>query len=422
MKYKKTTLKNGLRIITAPMKESPTVTVLVLVATGSKYETKEINGLSHFLEHMCFKGTSKRPTAHTISLELDGMGADSNAFTGQEFTGYYAKANPKHVHTIIDILSDIYLNPIFDPKEIEKEKGVIVQEILMYEDMPHKQVQDIFLEVLYDGQPAGWNIAGTPEIVQTMTREDFIRYRKTHYVAKKTIVVVAGNFPEKKTIQEIQKAFHEIPNTKVVGKLPVKESQAEPALKVKFKKTDQTHLVMGVRAFDIKSKHIPTLRVLSAVLGKGMSSRLFQKLREEMGVCYYVRAGSDEFTDHGYLAVSAGVDKTRVTEVVKAIMAELRTLITTPIPEREIEKAKEYIISGLSMGLETSECVAEFLVFQEALKQKIESPKSVIESIRKVTSKEVQKVAKEIFKNEGLNMAIVGDIVDEKEIRSVLTF
>lgn len=422
MKYKKTTLKNGLRVLTAPMKDSPTVTALVLVTAGSKYETKEINGLSHFLEHMCFKGTERRPTAHTISKELDGMGAESNAFTGQEYTGYYAKANPKHAYKLVDILSDLYLNPIFDPKEIEKEKGVITQEILMYEDMPHRHVQDVFLELLYGDQPAGWNIAGTPETVAKMNREHFVKYRKEHYVAKKTIVVVAGHFDEKNMIKEITKAFSTIPNTKAIEKLKVKEGQKTPELKVKFKKTDQTHLVIGVRTFGVKDKDVAALKVLSTVLGKGMSSRLFQKMREELGICYYVRAGSDEYTDHGYLAISAGVDKTRVVEAVRAIMHELRGLISTPIPKEEIEKAKEYMISGMSMGLETSDSVGEFLVFQEALKKDILSPEEIEKKLRKITSKDIQRVAKNILKNDRLNMAVVGDVTDEKAIQEVLRF
>src|ERR1035437_6720488 len=200
MKFKKTKLKNGLTIITVPMKDNPSVTVLVMVKAGSKYETKKINGLSHFLEHMCFKGTSKRPKAIDISRELDGLGAQNNAFTGQEYTGYYAKAHPKHFSKILDVISDVYLKLVCEQKEIEKEKGVIVEEINMYEDMPSRIVQDIFLEAVYGDQPAGWNIAGTKENVRKMTRKDFLKYRMENYVAKGTIILVAGDINEKKSI------------------------------------------------------------------------------------------------------------------------------------------------------------------------------------------------------------------------------
>ena len=196
MEYKKTILKNGLRVITVPMKDNPTVTVLVLVETGSKYETKAKNGISHFLEHMCFKGTAKRPTAQAISSELDGLGSSYNAFTSQEYTGYYAKSSANHFKKIFDVVSDIYLNSAFPAAEIEKEKGVIVEEINMYEDMPHRHVHDLFASLLYGDTPAGWNIAGTRDNVRAMKREDFVQYHQAHYVPKATTVIIAGKVSE----------------------------------------------------------------------------------------------------------------------------------------------------------------------------------------------------------------------------------
>ena len=198
MKFNKTILKNGLRVITVPMKDNPTVTVLMMVEAGSKYETKEINGLSHFLEHMCFKGTTKRPKAIDISQELDTVGAQYNAFTSQEYTGYYAKADFKHLDLLLDVVSDMYLNPIFEDKEIEKEKGVIIEEINMYEDLPHRKVQEIFMKLLYGDQPAGWDIAGTKDNIKNIKRSDFLDYRRKHYVPSATTLVVAGRFDEKK--------------------------------------------------------------------------------------------------------------------------------------------------------------------------------------------------------------------------------
>jgi len=237
MQYSKTKLKNGLRVITVPMKDNPTVTVLVLVETGSKYETKQKNGISHFLEHMCFKGTDMRPSAYVISSELDALGSQYNAFTGQEYTGYYAKSDAKHFRQIFDIVSDIYLNSTFPAAEMEKEKGVIVEEINMYEDMPHRHVQDLFSDVLYGDQPAGWNIAGTRENVRAMTREDFVKYKKEHYVPKATTVIVAGKGKEKDVEREIERVFGSLKSTPKSDKKPTRDEQKKPAALQKAKKT-----------------------------------------------------------------------------------------------------------------------------------------------------------------------------------------
>lgn len=403
------------------MKDTPTATVLVLVEAGSKYETKDINGLSHFLEHMLFKGTKKRPSALHLSKELDGLGAQYNAFTSQEFTGYYAKAHAKKLPQIMDIISDLYLNPTFPEPEIEKEKGVIVEEIRMYEDMPHRHVHDIFMDLLYGDQPAGWNIAGTPNHVRAMTKKHFVDYRKNHYVAKSTIVVVAGNFDEKKTVKAIEKAFENIPADKKQDKLKVKERQAKPELKIKDKKTDQTHLVIGFRSYNVFDKKLPALKVLNTVLGGGMSSRLFQKMREELGICYYVRSGSDEYTDHGYLAISAGVDKKRLNEAVRAILDECKKMKSKLITKEELQKAKDYINGNMYLQLESSDSLAEFYGFQEVLKRDEKKPGDFAREVEKVTAAEVQKIAKEIFQNKNLNLALVGDVADKVSLEKILS-
>src|SRR3989344_2972155 len=265
--YKKLTLANGLRIITVPQPGNVATTVLVLVEAGSKYEQKEINGLSHFLEHMCFKGTAKRSTAMAIAGELDGIGAEYNAFTSQEWTGYFAKAQKHETDRILDVVSDLYLNPVFDPKEIEKEKGVIIEELNMYEDMPQRKVQDLFLELLYGDQPAGWDVGGKKEIIQKLTREDFLKYRGQHYVAKATIVVVAGAFDEKEILEKIKKHFSHIPATDKGGKIKTVDKQEKPEILLKYKKSDQTHLVLGCRAFDAFDKRRYALEVLADILG-----------------------------------------------------------------------------------------------------------------------------------------------------------
>jgi len=310
------------------------VTVLVLVETGSKYETKELNGISHFLEHMCFKGTKKRPKAIDISSELDGIGASYNAFTGFEYTGYYAKADKRHFDKILDVVSDIYLNQIFDPDEIKKESGVVVEEINMHEDLPMGRVQEIFTTLLYGDQPAGWDIGGRKEVIKKITREDFVKYRSEHYLASATTVVVAGGISGGEALKKIKNAFADISTGEKKGKLEVKESQKSPQVLVKHKESDQTHFVLGVRAYNLFDERRYATDVLANILGGVMSSRLWRVVREEMGAAYYVRADNDELTDHGYLEASAGVHNQKLIPVIEAILKEFTKLKDEEVGEK----------------------------------------------------------------------------------------
>jgi predicted Zn-dependent peptidase len=422
MKAKKKILKNGLRVITVPMKDSPTVTFLVLVSTGSKYEVKKLNGLSHFLEHMCFKGTEKRPNAKTISTELDTIGAQYNAFTGQEYTGYYAKSDKKNFAQIFDVVADIYLNSTFPENEIEKEKGVIVEEINMYEDLPMRHVQDLLMEIMYGDQPAGWNIAGNAETVRSMQRKDFVKYHKEHYVPNATTLVVAGGVDEKEVLKNITKVFGKLKDSEKTQKKKTKDVQKNPQVLIKNKKTDQTHFVLGFRAFDIFDKRNTALSLLSGVLAGGMSSRLFVKLREEMGVCYYVRSAPDFYTDHGLLQISSGVDNKRVKEVIKVLLEECQKLKDEIVGEEELQKIKNMFISNIRMSLEATDDIANFYGGQEVLMNKIENPEEKIKKIQNTKSSDILNVAKEIFKDKNLNLALIGPFEDKKEFLDILKF
>lgn len=422
MKFDKITLKNGLRIITVPMFDNPSVTVLVMVEAGSKYENKGNNGLSHFLEHMVFKGTPKRPKAIDISRELDSIGSHYNAFTSQEFTGYYAKADKRHLDTIIDVVSDMYNNPLFDEEEIKKEKGVIVEEIRMYQDLPQQHVQNVFMELLYGDTPAGWNIAGTEANVKSFDREQFIKYRNEHYLASSTIVIVSGSFDEKSTIEKIEKAFANIGTNTKAGKQSVIENQKAPQIRLEFKETDQTHLVIGVRTFPITDVRMPAMLVLSTILGRGMSSRLFAKMRDTLGICYYVRTEHNPFTDHGFLSISAGVDNARVQEAIIGIMEECERLKVELVSLPELQKAKDYIAGTTMLELETSDARAEYCGYQEVMKKIVDLPSDIIERVNKVSSEDVLNLAKEIFVNETLNLALIGRTKDEKELKEHLRF
>jgi len=422
MKFQKTTLKNGLRVITVPITDHPSVTVLVMAETGSKYESKEDNGLSHFLEHMLFKGTIRRSQATDVSRELDSIGAQYNAFTSNEYTGYYAKTAPHQLSISLDILSDIYLNPLFKKEEMEKEKGVIVEEIRMYKDIPQRIVGDVFMQLLYGDQPAGRSITGTEEGVKSFTREQLVRYKDSQYVAESTVIIVAGSFDESKTVGQINDAFGAIPARKKNDKLPVIESQSAPAIRSYFKETDQTHLIIGVRTFSIRDSRSPVINVLATILGKGMSSRLFSKMRDQLGICYYVSADQDAYTDHGVLEISAGVDNSRIEEAIRGIIEECVRLKDELVGEAELKKVKDYISGRTLLELETSDARGEFCAYQEILKGKMEAPEEMIAKIQAVTALQVQALAQEIFVDKNLNMAIVGRIKDDSAFKGYFKF
>ncbi|MDP2696189.1 MAG: pitrilysin family protein [bacterium] len=421
MKYfKRIVLKNGLRIILAPQPSSLATTVLVLVEAGSKYETKNINGLSHFLEHMCFKGTTKRPQAIDIASELDALGASYNAFTSQEWTGYYAKVETNNADKALDIISDLYLNPTFAAAEIEKEKGVIIEELNMYEDTPQRKVHDLFSTVLYGDQPAGWDIGGRKEVIRKLNRNNFIKYRDKHYVAKATTVVIAGAIDEKSLLPKIKDHFINISSGQKSRKIKTIEIQARPKSLVRFKESDQTHLIIGCRAFNAFDKRRYALDVLSNILGGGMSSRLFQKVREELGAAYYIGSNSELFTDHGYFAAAAGVDHQKIEIVIKAILKEFSALTDKNVPASELRRAKDSLSGRLILGLETSDALAMFYGGQEVMKEKIVTPKEILQKIRLVTPEEVKAVAKYIFQNNKLNLSVIGPYKNSAKIAGLL--
>ncbi len=413
-------LGNGLKLLLVPMMDQRTATVLVLVETGSKYETKNKNGISHFLEHLCFKGTTNRPSQLIIGRELDGMGAEYNAFTGHEYTGYYAKVASVKLPAALDLISDIYCNSLFKEEDIEAEKSAIVGEINMYEDMPMRKIGDLFMKLVYGDQPAGWEVVGTKELIATFTSEDFKSYRAMHYVPSATTVVIAGKFDTKKVEKLIGAHFATLKRGKKYSKLKVNDTQTKPAVLLEKKESDQTHLVLGVRSFSLMHKDYPTLGVMASVLGGGMSSRLFQKVRTEMGLGYYVRAANDSFTDHGFFAASAGVVNERAVEAVTAILAELKRLKTDLIPEVELQKAKDMMAGRLVLGLESSDEMAEFYGFQEVLRKKLTTPEEIFAKINKVTAKDIKKVAEEIFVTKNLNLAMIGPWEDSAKFEKIL--
>src|SRR4030043_446427 len=388
MHFKKTVLKNGLRVVTAPMKDTNTVTVIIAAGVGSKYETKKTNGISHFLEHMFFKGTKKRPRTEDISGSLDAVGGEYNAFTGKEPTAYFAKVDARHFDLALDVVSDIYLNSKLDAKEIEKEKGVIIEEINMYYDHPSFYVQSLWSKVLYGDQPAGWDIAGTKESVSAISRKQLSDYMKTQYTASNTIVCVAGNVSDS-VVANVKKYFSKIKNKRIIEKAPVIEKQMKPECLIKNKQTDQTHFCLGARGYNLFHPDRFVLELLGLILGGMMSSRLFIKIREELGLAYYIKTIVSDDPDSGFLVTQAGVDNTKVERAISAVLKEYKKMAENKIPEKELQKAKDNFKGKMTLLFEASDAKASFYGAQELLEKKILTPNQIYGKINKTTVKDI---------------------------------
>lgn len=403
-----------------PLRDATSVTVLALFATGSKYETKDINGLSHFLEHMMFKGTKKRPTALAIGEELDRVGGFSNAFTSEEKTGYWIKVDWTKLDLALDIVSDMLINSKFDKKEMDKERGVIIEEMNMVKDAPRRYVWDLLGNLMYGDQPAGWDVLGTKEIISKVSREKLIEYYKKQYGAGNMTLIVAGKFEQKTILRKIEKYFKKLNLRKPHDKPKVVETQNHPESLIHLKQTDQTHFCLSFRAFDIFDERRYPLAVLSSILGEGMSSRLFTRIREKHGLVYTIFSANDHMTDTGMLAIYAGVNNEKVQKALTETLDEIKKIKAKGVTPAELKKAKDNFKGKTLIGLETSDEWASFVGGQEIITKKILMPEEILKKINKVTNKDIVAVAREVFKNEKMNLALIGPFKDEKMFRDIL--
>jgi len=402
------------------MKNTETVTVVVMVGVGSRYETEKEAGLSHFIEHMMFKGTEKRPTALDITETLDSVGGEFNAYTSSDKTVYYAKIDAKHIDVALDVISDMYLNSKMEEAEIEKEKGTIIQEINMYEDMPMIDVEIVLGNLLYKKNPLGRHIVGFKKTVSSFKRNNFKDYISRFYVANDTVVCIAGNFNEKKTLDLAKKHFSEMKKGVKPKYEKVIENQKKSELKIKNKKTDQTHFVLASRAYNNNHKDRFALGLMAVILGGNMSSRLFTEVREKRGLAYHVRTSVDAFEDCGYLETQAGVDHDKLELTIKTILDEYRKIATEKVSDKELQNAKDYIKGKSVMGFESSDEVAMFFVDQEMKKKKIMTLSEIFKKIDKVTQSDILRVAKDVFQNKKLNLAVIGPHKDSKKLEKIL--
>jgi len=415
---------NGLRVLVIPQKNTQAVTVLVLVGTGSKYEEKKLNGISHFLEHMLFKGTKKRPTSQAISETLDRVGGIYNAFTSDEYTGYFVKVKNSFFDLALDWVSDIFLNSTLPDKEVEKERGVIKEEINMHYDNPMSYIQILWTELLYGDQPAGWPITGTKKSIQRISRRDLINYKNFQYVAKNTLICVAGNFEKKKAIKTIEKSFSKIKNILPKEKPKTIEKQKEPNLLLHFRKTDQAHICLGVRGYDLFHPQRYTLKALADILGGMMSSRLWTEIREKLNLAYYVFTETNFSTDTGYLVTRVGLDVKNIEKGVKTILREYKKIGQKSVSAKELKKAKDHLKGKMALSLETSDNLAFFYGLQELLKKEIFSPEEIYKKFDKIRGSDILKTARDVFRPSKLNLAIVGPFKekDKEKFKKLLKF
>jgi len=388
-------LKNGIKVILYNSPELITNSILALVKTGTDYENKNNNGISHFVEHLFFKGSKNFPSYEILGLELDKLGAEYNAFTSYEYTGYYIKTLPEYFEKAIYILSDLLINPLFPEEEIEKERKVILEEINFHKDNPFSYLFDETLKIAYGDQPAGWLIIGTEKNIKKLGFREIKKYFDEHYSAKNTVIIVAGDFNPKRISNILEKSFKEYNKNKPLEKRKFKEILKFKSKEFYKKDLNQAHILIllkirGLKAISYKERY--TWNLISTILTSGISSRLFKKIREELGLAYYVRSGIDFYTDRGYLYVQTGVNLDNIEIALKKIGEELKNLKIEKIEKEELEKGKAILKNNLLSFLESSLNICYFLGLEYILTNKIILPKEIISEIDKITEEDIRKI------------------------------
>lgn len=402
------------------MPHTPSVTIGFFIGVGSRYEPDEEGGISHFIEHMLFKGTAKRPTAREIAVAIEGVGGVLNGSTGQELSTYWAKVAQQHLPLSLDVIADMLLHSRFDPVEVEKERRVIIEEINLTRDTPDDLVSLLLNELVWPHHPLGRDVAGTRESVAGMHREEMLSYLRRHYGPETTVIAVAGNVEHEAVVEQIAAQLGDWARGGASHYLPAMDEQDEPRLRLQYKETEQAHLCLGVRGIPRTHPDRFILRLLNAILGEGMSSRLFLEIRERRGLAYAVHSYLNYLHDTGMVGVYAGVDPGRIGQAIEAIMAEWDKLRGERVTEGELAKAKEFVKGRLLLQMEDSAAVASWLGGQELLEGKILTVEEVLEIIDAVTAKEVQRVAQGLLVGERLNLAVVGPFPEEDRFRELL--
>ncbi len=408
MKYQFSTLKNGLRVATVHMAEAQSVAVMIFAGVGSRYEKPGVdNGVSHFLEHLLFKGTKKRPSTKIISEEIDSVGGTTNAYTSQDLTAFYIKLPKRHLNLALDILTDVIQHSLLDPAEIDRERGVVVEEMNVVRDDPARHIWSLVPPLIWPGDPLSLDTIGTEEIIQNVPQGQIADFVKQHYVASNLVVAVAGDIKHEEITREVESLMSDLPDqkTKPLSKLVrQKPNQTTAAL---AQPTNQAHLIIAAEGYPYKHADDPAARLTAAILGRGLSSRLFLKVREELGLAYSVSADYSNYVDTGMFEIYAGVNLDKIEQALEAIMEEVEKIKREVVGEAELNKAKNKVRGSLEMNLENNLGVADLIGTQLILLNEYRSPEVMLGEIDAVTPAQIKKVAATMLAKDRLRFAII---------------
>ncbi|HTK04579.1 MAG TPA: pitrilysin family protein [Candidatus Eisenbacteria bacterium] len=416
------TLGNGTRVVLVPHRDTAAATLLALYEVGSRYETAALSGASHYIEHMMFKGTERRPNTMAISRDLDAVGADYNAFTGKDLTGYYIRLQAEKLGLAVDMLEDMLYHSSFKPKDVESERKVIHEELRMYDDNPMMVVEERMEEELYKGSSLGWRVGGTVKTMNGITRGGLTGYRDRHYVPAKTVLALAGRFERDEAVALLERTFGKVRPRKAPAPFkPFTAKLAGPRVRVEWKDTEQVQLAMGWPAYRYGDPRLAALKMMSIILGGTMSSRLFMSVREKRGLAYSVSASTNPYQDVGNITVQAGLSKDRFHDAMKVIMAELAKMKAKDVTSEELNRAKEFFKGKMVLNLEESSRLADWYARQELLQRRIETPEERIAKAFAVTKADIRRAANDVFRRRTAAIAVIGPFKDPAPIAKHLS-
>ena len=416
--FERDRLDNGLRVLTANIPSAQSVTCMVMLAAGSRYETPDTNGIAHFAEHMFFKGTERRPTARDVAGEIDAIGGQINAFTSKEYTGYYVRCAAASRDVALDVIVDMLRNSTFDPDEIEREKGVIVEEMNMYYDTPRDYIGNVYDQLLYGDQPLGWDIVGREETVRAATRDTFMSYLDSWYQPSRMVLGLGGRVGDD-VLERANELFGDLA-ARDTGEPAAMQPHVNGRVKLFTKHSDQAHIVIGVpsRPLDHPDRYV--LQLIGTILGGGMSSRLFTEVRERRGLAYYVGALNYSYTDAGSLYAQAGVDIKRIDDAVTTILSELRKIADESVPPDELGKAQSFTKGRFALELESPQGLIMFGLRREALEGRAPDLEEIFRGVDAVTVNDIQRVAADIVRDDALRLAVIGPFDDADRFEQLL--
>ena len=419
--FERQALSNGLRVLTAPLPHAQSVSCFVMLAAGSRYERADNRGIAHFAEHMFFKGTERRPTSRDLTSTIDGIGGEFNAFTGKEFTGYFVRCAGENRDIALDVLLDMLRHSKFDPEEIEREKGVILEEMNMYNDTPRDRIGTVYEELIFGDNPLGWETLGTKETIRSAERDTFLDYVERWYTPDRMVVGVSGMVGDD-LLPMLEELLGDM-SANGGGSFPPVELDRSPGphVRVQHKGADQAHLCLGVPSYPVDHPDRYTLQLLSTVLGGGMSSRLFLEVRERRGLAYYVHGTAQSYTDTGTLVAQAGVDITRIDEAIRVMREQFQRIADEPVPEDELEKARSFAKGRFVLQTESPQGLIMFGLRREVLEGKAVEPADVLAGLDAVTVADVHRVAQDLIARDALYFAAIGPFEDDSRFVDLLS-